>query len=170
MIVWRISKAEMRKAGTQPAASGSRARGCKVVSKANTIEAKSAREAPANIAAMPMRAATLMSTPAVGNSRTRAAPIAPPIAPPIVNNGASVPPEVPLASEIDQDKNFYPGRSRLPAALRVVHSLHYSQSVGQWEELSGQPSCDCFPRQESTSESRLSSAWPRCLQGLRARF
>ena len=52
MIVLRIISADTRYAAVQPPRSGSRPTGWRVVSKANTIEASRAREAPAKIAAM----------------------------------------------------------------------------------------------------------------------
>ena len=35
------------------------------------------------------------------------------MAPPIVNSGASVPPDVPLPSAMDQERNFMPQRNRI---------------------------------------------------------
>ena len=52
----------------QPPSSGSRPSGCRVVSNANTTDASSAREAPANIAAMPTSAAMRGSMPERGNA------------------------------------------------------------------------------------------------------
>ncbi len=80
--------------------------GCRVVSKAKTTEASSARDAPAKSAAMPTRAATRMSMPECGRAQAATAPMAEPIPPPIVKRGASVPPEVPVPSEIDQDTSL----------------------------------------------------------------
>jgi hypothetical protein len=44
-------------------------------------------------------------------------PISAPSAPPMVNNGASVPPDVPLPSAIDHDRNFITHRNA--SACRV---------------------------------------------------
>src|SRR5215469_13606946 len=111
MIELRINRHDTRYEAAQPAKSGSKLNGCNVVSKANTAEASRAREEPANNAAMPTSAAILTSTPASGTSHWAAAPQAAPSPPPMVNRGASVPPEVPLPSEIDQETNFIAHRN-----------------------------------------------------------
>ena len=77
-----------------------------MVSKPNTIEAITARAAPANIAAMPTRAAIRGSAPAAGSTCPSAWPHTSPSPPPIVSSGASVPPEVPLPSEMHHETNF----------------------------------------------------------------
>ncbi len=69
-------------------------------------EARSAREAPENIAAMPTSAAMRTSIPRCGAIALAATPIRAPSPPPIVNNGASVPPEVPLPRAIAQLTNL----------------------------------------------------------------
>src|SRR5689334_24749042 len=106
MIVFRISKQLTRYDVVQPANSGSKPMGSSVVSNANTAEAMKARDAPPNMAAIPTSAATRTSTCKLGQSATIAPPPASPSAPPIVHNGASVPPDVPLESEIDHETNF----------------------------------------------------------------
>ncbi len=81
--------------------------GCRVVSNANTTDARNAREAPAKRAAMPTRAAMRTSTPSCGRTAIAAAPSTDPSAPPSVKSGARVPPEVPLPSAIDQERSFH---------------------------------------------------------------
>ena len=71
MIVCRIRSSETRYAAAHPASSGSRPIGCRVVSKAKTIDASSARDAPANIAAMP----TSAGDPQIHRQRRDAAPL-----------------------------------------------------------------------------------------------
>ena len=77
-----------------------------MVSNANTTEVSTAREAPANSAAMPTSAASRGSRCSHGAQRAAARPSSAPSAPPMVNSGASVPPEVPLPSAIYHDRNF----------------------------------------------------------------
>ena len=60
--------------------------------------------------AMPTSAAMRGSTPRCGKLRATTSPRRPPSAPPMVKSGASVPPEVPLPSEIDQEMNLRPPR------------------------------------------------------------
>lgn len=106
MIVFRISIADTRYPAVHPPSSGRSPIGWSVVSNAKTTEASSARDAPANIAAIPTSAQMRVSIPNCGTSMLIPSPIATPQPPPIVNNGASVPPEVPLPREIDQEMNF----------------------------------------------------------------
>ena len=49
MIVVLIPNAEMRKAITQPVMSGSSVLNCPVISRAKTVDANSARDAPAKL-------------------------------------------------------------------------------------------------------------------------
>src|SRR5690606_26192181 len=77
-----------------------------VVSRANTIDVRIARVEPAKSAAMPTRAAIGKTTCADGMNCWNRYPSRHPAALPIVSNGASVPPEVPLPSEILHDMNF----------------------------------------------------------------
>src|SRR5262245_53856777 len=106
MIEFFIRSEETRKEAAQPPNKGNSPKGCKVVSKAKTADASIAREAPEKIAAIPTSAASRGSTSSQGASDEIALPITAPTPPPIVKSGASVPPDVPLPSEIDQDTNF----------------------------------------------------------------
>src|SRR3954454_579154 len=106
MIELRIRSDETRYDAAQPPRSGNRPSGCSVVSNANTTEASIAREAPAKSAAMPTSAATPKLIPVLGDNQSRAAPNKAPMPAPSVAKGASVPPDVPLPSEIDQEMNF----------------------------------------------------------------
>ena len=97
MIELRLSSSETRYAAVQPASSGSSPNGWRVISKAKTIAASSACDAPAKIAAMPTSAATLRVDVRRRRDRGRdRTPSSAPRPPPMVNSGASVPPDVPL--------------------------------------------------------------------------
>ena len=121
-----------------PPSSGKRPSGCRVVSKAKTIEASTARDAPENIAAMPTSAASRGSTPAAGSVATAATPSSPPSPPPIVKRGASVPPDVPLPSDTDHDTIFHRQSDAIAAVLdaldvdrvRAYVGCSYGASVG----------------------------------------
>ena len=89
MIVVRIVSAEVTKAMVHPAKSGSRQSNWRVISNANTIEVNKAREAPAKLAAIPIRPAMRKSTPAAGVNACMACPISTPTPPPIVKIGAT---------------------------------------------------------------------------------
>src|SRR5215470_23660 len=106
MIELRLSSNETRYAVLQPASRGRSPIGCRVVSNANTTDASNACDAPAKMDAMPTSAATCGSTPSDGATATAAAPNSAPTPPPMVNNGASVPPDVPLPRYTDQDTNL----------------------------------------------------------------
>src|SRR6218665_432172 len=110
-----MSNEDTRQAAAPPPNRGSKPMGWRVVSKANTTEASSAREAPAKMAAMPTSAAMRTSTPSPGTSHTANAPSAEPSPPPMVKRGASVPPEVPLPSAMDHEMNF--SRQKTSAAV-----------------------------------------------------
>ena len=71
-----------------------------------TTEAIHARDAPANRPAMPTIAAIRKSTPPPGNNQRTACPNTTPSPPPMVSSGASVPPDVPLPSEMHHERNF----------------------------------------------------------------
>src|SRR6478735_4457612 len=70
------------------------------------MEVSSALDAPANIEAIPTSAASVMLTGNAGKNLCTDIASSAPAAPPIVNSGASVPPDVPLPSETDQDIYF----------------------------------------------------------------
>ena len=106
MMVFRIRSDETRNPAVQPPSSGRSPIGCNVVSKAKTTEASSARDAPANMAAIPTSAQIRGSMPNLGNWMTSSSPRKTPQPPPMVKSGANVPPDVPLPSEIDQETNF----------------------------------------------------------------
>src|SRR5437588_11652804 len=106
MIVLRIKRQLKRNDAVQPERSGRSPIGCRVVSKAKTTDASSAREAPANIAAIPTSAQMRGSMPNLGNCTASSSPRKTPQAPPMVNSGANVPPDVPLPREMDQESNF----------------------------------------------------------------
>ena len=61
---------------------------------------------------MPTRAATRRSMPASGISQFAAAPSVWPQPAPIINRGASVPPDVPLETEIDHEMSFITHRKK----------------------------------------------------------
>ena len=65
-----------------------------------------ARDAPANMPAMPTSAAIRKLMPLSGEIQCIACPHTTPNPPPMINSGASVPPDVPLPSEIDHERNF----------------------------------------------------------------
>ena len=70
----------------------------------HTVEARNALDAPANNAAMPTKAANFKSIDGIVAIATPATTC--PSAPPMVNNGAIVPPEVPLEMATVQERNF----------------------------------------------------------------
>ena|SRR6266496_533791 len=98
---------------------GNKPCGCKVVSKAKTIDVNKALEAPANIAAIPINAQVGRLISVKGKIFCTIIPNNTPNAPPIVNKGARVPPDVPLPKETDHDKNFnkHKPNTRLIASL-----------------------------------------------------
>ena len=85
---------------------GNKACGWAVVSIRKTIEVSIALEAPANIAAIPIKAAVAMFIPLSGNICNTIIPSKAPVAPPIVNKGANVPPDVPLLNAITHEVYF----------------------------------------------------------------
>src|SRR5690349_11318707 len=103
MIVVSMMKKETIYDAVLAPMSGRRPLNCPVVSSAKRIEVSTARDAPANIAAIPTSAATEIEISDDGKKLAMAVPIKAPAAPPIVRSGASVPPEVPLPSAIDHD-------------------------------------------------------------------
>src|SRR6478735_4145556 len=106
MIELRMPIQETRNAAEQPPSSGNRPSGWRVVSKAKITDANMARDAPAKMAAMPTSAPMRGSMPSDGATNAAPAASAAPRPPPSVNSGASVPPEVPEPSEIDQETPF----------------------------------------------------------------
>jgi hypothetical protein len=105
-MVFGINILDTMYATAHPLITGNIAAGRSVVSIAKTIEVSTARDAPVNIAVMPTNPATRGSI-FIHGARTRPAlPIIAPSAPPIVNNGARVPPDVPLPNEIAQERNL----------------------------------------------------------------
>jgi hypothetical protein len=70
------------------------------------MEVSKAREAPANMAAMPTKAARLRVMPEPGHKSTSTPPSSAPMAAPMVSSGASVPPEVPLPRARAQEVNL----------------------------------------------------------------
>jgi len=123
MIEFCISIRATKNPAVDPARTGSSPFGCNVVSKANTTLASNAREAPANIDAIPTRAATRMSNPAWGKIAITPAPASAPLPPPIVINGARVPPEVPLLSAIDHEMNFITHRNATSFSGRLLEMI-----------------------------------------------
>ena len=120
MIVVRISRHEAKYASETPSTIGTTAWSCCVDSSANTIEAISARDAPANIAVMPTSAPTRGSMPACGSdARAHPAASSQPMPLPNVISGASVPPDVPLPSAIAHDTNFTTTGRAAPARERA---------------------------------------------------
>src|SRR4051794_15110473 len=103
MIVFLINSEETRYAAPHPARSGKRADCWWVASKAKIKDVRNAREDPANMAAIPTRAEIRMSSVRKKTDPLSSAPEMDPMPPPIVNSGASVPPDVPLPSAIDQE-------------------------------------------------------------------
>ena len=63
------------------------------------------------------------SMPSCGAIATNPAPASAPSAPPIVNNGASVPPEVPLPSAIDHEMNFITHRNASAPTARCPDTI-----------------------------------------------
>src|SRR5690348_12694948 len=106
MIEFSMRRHETRNADVQPPMSGNIPSGWRVHSNAKIADARRARDAPANIAAIPTSAATRMSTPNEGTITVASEPSNDPMPPPIVKSGASVPPLVPLPSEMDHEMNF----------------------------------------------------------------
>ena len=82
----------------QAASKANNAFDCPVVSSANMIAVSNALDAPANIADIPTKAASGIVISDEGKKLMITLPSSAPVAPPIVNNGAKVPPEVPLPS------------------------------------------------------------------------
>ena len=74
--------------------------------RAKVMLVRYALEAPANIADMPINAAMGILMPASGKMYLTNIPIIAPAAPPMVNNGASVPPDVPLPNAMAHERNF----------------------------------------------------------------
>ena len=101
-----IKKNETIYDATHAPINGNNALDCIVVSSAKMIEVSKARDAPANIAAIPTNAVKGIEISALGKNCKINKPINEPVAPPIVKSGASVPPEVPLPNAIDQETNF----------------------------------------------------------------
>ena len=118
-MVLRKNRQEMRNAALHPPRSGKSPSGWRVVSNANTTDASSARDAPANMAAIPTSAPMRRSIPARGAAAAAPAARTAPSAPPMVNNGASVPPEVPLPKEMHHETNF---RTQRKIIARTVKS------------------------------------------------
>ena len=77
-----------------------------MVSNPKMIEVRTALEAPANMADIPISAASVSVIPDPGYVLIIIVASNAPVAPPIVSKGASVPPEVPLPKEIAQETNF----------------------------------------------------------------
>src|SRR5690606_25911152 len=86
---------------------------CPVVSTAKMMDVNSALEEPANMADIPTKPASGNTTPDSGKKYSKPVPKIAPVAPPMVNNGASVPPEVPLPSAMAQDKNLKKQSARM---------------------------------------------------------
>src|SRR5690606_39773451 len=77
-----------------------------VTSNAKTIDVNRALADPANMLAIPIKAQVGKLISLCGKKYKIDIPNASPVAPPIVNNGAKVPPDVPLPKEIDHEINF----------------------------------------------------------------
>src|SRR5690349_25065856 len=98
-----------------------------VASSAKAMLVRYAREAPANMADMPISAAIGRPMCADGKTSTSTEPAIAPQAPPMVNKGASVPPEVPLPSAIAQETNLNSERHN-----RIVNWEFYTTEVNIW--------------------------------------
>src|SRR3954467_11532150 len=97
---------------------------------AKTMDVSSALDAPANIADIPINAARGIEIPALEKKLLNESPNNPPVAAPIVNNGASVPPDVPLPKAMAHETNFNKQREittligKVPERRSVILHCH----------------------------------------------